>query len=151
MLEESDLCSLLQYFYFLFLEPEKAQGVCRSVQIYAQSRLKCTDLESRRSFCIRLSYELSQKIKKRIPSERTLSNLEKQGWQLPDNFYWEAWFHLLKKVRIEELHSLIWVSVLGSPVSAVSQSLRIKEETIIYRLSQAHKSLSHILACEVQE
>lgn len=137
---EADIKSIALFFYFAFLDDQKA--IEASTQALALSRVrkqKNTHLKNS-VLVVAATRTIWEKYKPRISRGRPNTSVE-SGWLIPESVDLGPWREFQKSASEDELLSVIWAKILKISDDDISEGLGITQGTIRYRLGRALRKL----------
>lgn len=137
---EADLKSIALFFYFAFLDDQKA--IEASSQALALSRVrKAKSPHLKNSVLIVVATRaVWDKYKARMSRGRPNTSVE-SGWIIPEGLDLGPWREFQKSSSEDELLSVIWSKILKIDDDDISEGLGITQGTIRYRLGRALRKL----------
>lgn len=128
-----------RFFLFAFLDEKLAEQA--SCQAYKQY-LRCVQdrEQDREQVLIKVTWISYKKYEGHC--RKTSFNTDYfLNWEKSHQFDLSMWKELFKEAAVEELLSVIWVSILGISTKKVAAVLGVKESTIDYRVSRGVRKL----------
>ena len=138
---------LTLFFYFSFLDDEKAYGAAlrgyRKIQKYFENNKEFTESDVNR-FVIQTGEALMAKTS--ANSLIAKPSLVHGRILFPSGSDWGAWFSFRRNAEPEEFYAVLWARILNFPLEDVAHSLNISVGTLKYRIGHGLRNLGQLLS-----
>lgn len=137
---EADIKSIALFFYFSFLDDQKA--IEASSQALALGRVRKSKSPHLKNsvLIVAVTKTVWEKYKPRMTRGRPNTSVE-SGWVVPEGVDLGPWREFQKSSSEDELLSVIWSKILKIEDDDISEGLGITQGTIRYRLGRALRKL----------
>lgn len=140
IMTESSVRSLALFFYFAFLDDQKAQDAASEALVLSHTLRSRNSHLSPDAVLVAATHKVWNKYKTKV--QRGVSNTSSEsGWILPEGVSIGPWLEFQKSVSEEELLSVIWSKILGISETDISLGIGITEGTVRYRLARSLRKL----------
>ncbi len=137
---EDDVRAIALFFYFAFLDDQKAIEASSKALEICRGRLKKSP-DIRPAVLIVSSTKIVwEKYQGRIKRGRPNTSFE-SGWLIPENVDFGPWREFQKLSSEDELLTTIWSKILRFKDEEISEGLGITQGTIRFRLGRALRKL----------
>ena len=137
---ESSVRSLALFFYFAFLDDQKAQDAASEALVLSHTIRSRNSQLSPDAVLVAATHRVWSKYKTKV--QRGISNTSAEsGWILPEGVNIGPWLEFQKTVSEEELLSVIWTKILGISEKDISLGIGITAGTVRYRLARSLRKL----------
>ncbi len=137
---ETDVKSIALFFYFAFLDDDKAIEASSQALALCRARKQKNSKIKNSVLIVVATKTIWQKFKPRISRGRPNTTIE-SGWLLPQGVDLGPWREFQKTASEDELLAVIWSKILQINDDDVSEGLGITQGTIRYRLGKALRKL----------
>ncbi|MFS4458755.1 hypothetical protein [Bdellovibrio sp. HCB2-146] len=133
---ETETQSIALFFYFAFLDDQKAIEAAARALVFCRER-KRKNPELKPSVALVASTKtVWNRYKARISRGRPNTSIE-SGWLIPEGVDLGPWREFQKTASEDELLTVIWSKILKISDNDISEGLGITSGTIRYRLGRA--------------
>lgn len=140
---ENDIKSIALFFYFAFLDDQKA--IEASSQALALGRARKQKNSDIKNSVIVVSVTKSLWDKSRHKLARGRHNISAEsGWLLPESVDLGPWREFQKTSAEDELLIVIWSKILKYTDEEISEGLGLSQGTIRYRIGRALRKLGNM-------
>lgn len=140
---ETDVKSIALFFYFAFLDDDKAIEAASQALAFCRARQRKKSKIKNSVLIVVATKTIWHKFKPRISRGRPNTTKE-SGWLLPQGVELGPWREFQKTASEDELLGVIWSKILQINDDDISEGLGITQGTIRYRIGKALRRLGNM-------
>lgn len=137
---ESSVRSLALFFYFAFLDDQKAQEAASEALVFSHTLRSRNSKLSPDAIVVAATLKIFSKYKTKV-QRGILNTSNESGWLLPEGLNIGPWLEFQKTASEDEVLAVIWSKILNISDADISMGMGITEGTVRYRLARSLRKL----------
>lgn len=145
MKEKAQVQSVALFYYFMFLDENKAKAATiRTLNICRRRIAKSEVLPSEvPSVVVNVTNQFWNSITKGLSIKKDKSSFD-VGWLLPNSIDLGPWREFSKNSELENVLAVLWSNILNITDEQIAKGLGVTEGTVRYRVSRGLRELGKI-------